>query len=295
MGAMIDGKAISGMILKETKSEILALKEKGITPRLRVIIIGEDPASVSYVTGKARTAREIGIDSETIRLPTSTTERELLALVQKLNSDRSVNAILVQSPLPDLISEERAFAAISPIKDADGFHPENIGLLTLGTPRVLPCTPWGIQELLVRSGNPPDGRHVVIVGRSNLVGRPLSILLSLKQSGSNATVTLCHSRTKDLKNHTLQADILVAAIGMAHCIKADLVPDDCVVIDVGVNRIPDASKKSGHRLVGDVEFDAVLPMVRAITPVPGGVGPMTVAMLMKNTVRLCRMQNEGSK
>ena len=290
MSALIDGKEISKAILEEVRSEVHALQAKGLVPKLKVILVGEDPASISYVTGKARTAQEVGMDAETIRLPSTTDQHDLVNLINRLNADVSVHGILVQSPLPDHLSEGQVFRAISPMKDVDCLHPENVGLLALGTPRVVPCTPMGILELLLRSGNSPEGKHVVIIGRSSLVGRPLSILLSLKRTGSNATVTLCHSSTRELKRYTLQAEVLVAAIGAADAIKKDMVPEGCVVIDVGINRIPDPSKRSGFRLVGDVDFEEVLPRVKAITPVPGGVGPMTVAMLMKNSVRLARLQ-----
>ena len=289
---IIDGRSIAEGVLKEVKEEVIHLEKKGVHPRLRVILVGEDPASLSYVAGKTSTARKIGMDSETIHLPADVSEREVISIVETLNADTSVHAILVQSPMPSHISEERVFSSISPVKDVDGLHPENMGLLALGRPRVIPCTPLGIQWLLLRSGNPPEGRHVVIVGRSNLVGRPLSILLSLKSPGSNATVTLCHSLTRDLSKYTLEADILVAAVGKPHAIRSEMVPAGCVVIDVGVNRIPDPSKRSGFRLVGDVEFESLLPKVKGITPVPGGVGPMTVAMLMKNVITLCKMQTK---
>lgn len=283
---IIDGNKIAADIRAELREKVKALKEeKGIVPGLAVILCGEDPASISYVTAKEKGCAEIGIMEETFRLSASVTEAELLKKLDSLNKDRKFNGILVQLPLPKHIDEAKITYAMSPDKDVDAFHPINVGKLLIGEPLFLPCTPHGIQHLLVRSGYDPGGKHMVICGRSNIVGKPLMAMMLQKKSGANATVTICHTGTKDMKNFTLQADILVAAMGQAEVIKADMVKPGVVVIDVGVNRIPDATKKSGFRLVGDVEFEPIKEKAEAITPVPGGVGPMTVTMLMMNTVR----------
>lgn len=291
MGAIIDGKRAAESVLAEVRGRVVALRRRGVTPGLRAVLLGDDPASVSYVRAKARACERVGVAAGTMRLPADTSVSDLLDRVRALNDDERVHGVLVQFPLPGHIPEEKVISAIRPEKDVDGLHPENLGLLARGTPRVVPCTPLGIQRLLTSSGNPPDGKHVVIVGRSHLVGRPLSILLSLKVPGANATVTLCHSQSVDLASHTLRADILVAAAGSPGTITSAMVPEGCVVIDVGVNRVPDPTRKSGYRLVGDADFSGLLPKVKAITPVPGGVGPMTVAMLVSNTVRACLRQH----
>ena len=282
---IIDGKSISSQIRNELKEEVKRLTDKGFQPGLVVILVGENPASQVYVGSKEKSCNELGIYSEAYRLPADASEEELLSLIDKLNNKKEIDGILVQLPLPEHINEENVLLRIDPDKDVDGFHPVNVGRMVIGNPRFLPCTPWGIQELLVRTNVDPSGKHVVVIGRSNIVGKPVACILVQKAKGANATVTICHSRTKNIEEITRQADILIAAIGQPKYVKADMVKDGAVVIDVGVNRIPDASKKSGTRLVGDVDFDAVKEKTSAITPVPGGVGPMTIAMLMMNTVK----------
>lgn len=287
---IISGVEIAAEIRAELKEKVKELKEKkGITPGLGVILVGEDPASVSYVRSKSRGSEEVGIYSETIRLPADTTEEQVLEAVDRLNKDPKFHGILVQLPLPKQIDESKVLNAIQPIKDVDGFHPVNVGKLLIGEPNYLPCTPHGIQQLLVRSGYDPAGKHVVICGRSNIVGKPLAAILMQKKPGANATVTVCHTRTKDLPSMTKQADILVAAMGRPKTITADMVKDGVVVIDVGVNRVEDATRKRGYRLVGDVDFDAIKEKAAAITPVPGGVGPMTVTMLLVNTAKAAQL------
>ena len=281
---LIDGKKIAAQIRAEVKAEVDALKKQGITPGLAVVIVGDDPASHVYVRGKARACDELGMNSFVHKLPANATERRVLNLVKRLNEDPKVHAFLVQSPLPKQIDENKIVKAIDPAKDADGFHPVNVGKLLIGEPAMMPCTPHGCQELLLRSGCNPAGKHVVIVGRSNIVGKPLAALLIQKAEGANATVTICHSRTKKLASITKQADILVAAIGVPEFVKGSMIKDGAVVIDVGVNRVEDKSNPRGYRLVGDVDFKAASKKARAITPVPGGVGPMTIAMLMQNAV-----------
>ena len=282
---IIDGKSISSQIRNELKEEVKRLTDKGFQPGLAVILVGENPASQVYVGSKEKSCNELGINSEAYRLEADTSEAELLSLIDKLNKKKEIDGILVQLPLPEHINEEKVLMKIDPDKDVDGFHPVNVGRMVIGNPRFLPCTPWGIQELLVRTNIDPSGKHVVVIGRSNIVGKPVACILVQKAKGANATVTICHSRTKNIEEITRQADILIAAIGQPKYVKADMVKDGAVVIDVGVNRIPDASKKSGTRLVGDVDFEAVKEKTSAITPVPGGVGPMTIAMLMMNTVK----------
>jgi methylenetetrahydrofolate dehydrogenase (NADP+)/methenyltetrahydrofolate cyclohydrolase len=262
--------------------------EKGVTPGLGVILVGEDPASVSYVTAKGKACDELGIYEETFRMPEDTSEETVLAKVEELNNDPKFHGILVQLPLPKHIDEEKVLLRINPEKDVDGFHPMNVGKMVVGKSAFLPCTPHGIQELLMRSGNDPAGKHVVIVGRSNIVGKPMMNILVQKAEGANATVTVCHTRTKDMAAMTTQADILIVAAGVPEMIKADMVKDGAVVIDVGVNRIGmKPSKKDPNRMVadlrGDVAFDEVKEKASFITPVPGGVGPMTITMLMVNT------------
>jgi len=281
---IISGKEVSARIREELKGRVLRLKEKGITPGLGVVLVGEDPASVSYVTAKAKGSEEIGMFEQTIFLPAAVSEDEVLSLVDKLNRDPRFNGVLVQLPLPKWVSSDKVINFISPEKDVDGFHPINVGKLLRGEPCPLPCTPYGVVEMLSRSGHSPEGKHVVICGRSNIVGKPLAALLIQKKKGANATVTICHTGTKNLPHFTLQADILVAAMGAPKAITADMVREGCVVIDVGVNRVPDPSAPKGFRLVGDCDFAAIKEKAAAITPVPGGVGPMTVTMLLKNTV-----------
>jgi len=282
---IIDGKQTAAEMREEMKTELAALKEQhNLVPGLAVVLVGEDPASQVYVRNKKKTCDELGILSLEHRLPADTPEQDLLDLVDELNGDDRVHGILVQLPLPDHIDETKILLAIRPDKDVDGFHPVNVGKMLIGEPAFLPCTPHGVQVLLVRSGVDPSGKHVVIVGRSNIVGKPVAAILMQKKDGANATVTVCHSRTKDLAEVTRQGDILVAAIGRPQMVTADMVKPGAAVIDVGVNRIEDSSRKSGYRLVGDVDFEAVKEVAGYITPVPGGVGPMTITMLMANTI-----------
>ena len=287
---VIDGKLMAEEIRGEVAEETHALKERsGITPGLAAVLVGSDPASAVYVRNKRRACDEAEMFSETFELPEETSQEELIALVRQLNADPRFHGILVQLPLPPHIEEREVILAIDPDKDVDGMHPINGGRLLEGNPRFLPATPAGVQQMLVRSGNDPAGKHVVIVGRSNIVGKPLSVLLMQKASGANATVTVCHTGTRDLAALTRQADIVVAAIGRPRALTADMVADGAVVIDVGINRVDDATRKSGYRLVGDVDYDAVAEKASAITPVPGGVGPMTIAMLLTNTLRAARL------
>jgi methylenetetrahydrofolate dehydrogenase (NADP+)/methenyltetrahydrofolate cyclohydrolase len=286
---LISGKEVAKTIREELSQKVAALKtEKGVTPGLGVILVGEDPASVSYVTAKGKACDELGIFEETFRMPEDTSEEAVLAKVEELNNDPKFHGILVQLPLPKHIDEEKVLLKINPEKDVDGFHPMNVGKMVVGKSAFLPCTPHGIQELLMRSGNDPAGKHVVIVGRSNIVGKPMMNILVQKAEGANATVTVCHTRTKDMAAMTTQADILIVAAGVPEMIKANMVKDGAVVIDVGVNRIGmKPSKKDPNRMVadlrGDVAFDEVKEKASFITPVPGGVGPMTITMLMVNT------------
>ncbi|MHB8095544.1 MAG: bifunctional 5,10-methylenetetrahydrofolate dehydrogenase/5,10-methenyltetrahydrofolate cyclohydrolase [Candidatus Aminicenantales bacterium] len=281
---IISGKEVSAEIRIELKARVERLKARGVTPGLGVVLVGEDPASVSYVTAKAKGAEEIGIFEETIRLSPEASEEEILTTVDRLNRDPRFNGILVQLPLPKWVSPDKVINFISADKDVDGFHPINVGKLLRGEPCPLPCTPYGVVQLLSRSGYSPEGRHVVICGRSNIVGKPLAALLMQKKKGANATVTICHTGTKDLPYFTRQADILVAAMGAPRAITADMIREGCVVIDVGVNRVPDATSPRGYRLAGDCDFEGMKEKAAAITPVPGGVGPMTVTMLLMNTV-----------
>jgi methylenetetrahydrofolate dehydrogenase (NADP+)/methenyltetrahydrofolate cyclohydrolase len=281
---IIDGKQVAAEMRAELKAEVARLKEQGIVPGLGVILVGEDPASKSYVTAKERACEEIGIYSDDHRLDASISQQELMALVETMNHDPKINGILVQLPLPGGLNESDVLLAIDPAKDVDGFHPVSVGKMVVGEKAFLPCTPHGIIQLLIRSGVKIEGAEVVIVGRSNIVGKPLANMLIQKNDMGNATVTVCHTRTKHLSSHTKRADILIAAAGRPNTITADMVKDDVVVIDVGVNRVEDATKKRGYRLVGDVDFEAVKEKASLITPVPGGVGPMTITMLLYNTV-----------
>ncbi len=287
--ALIDGKAVAAEIRSELVEEVKALARRGVTPGIAVVLVGENPASQVYVRMKKKACAELGVASFAHDLPASCTEKRLLNLIAKLNADPKVHGILVQLPLPKQIDEQRVLNAIDPAKDVDGFHPMNVGKLLNGEKAFLPCTPAGCQELLVRSGHSPEGKHVVIVGRSNIVGKPMAAILMQKAPGANATVTVCHSRTKNLSAVTKQADILIAAIGVPEFVKANMVKDGVVVIDVGVNRVEDPKAERGYRLVGDVDFENVRKKAKAITPVPGGVGPMTITMLMKNTVESATM------
>jgi len=281
---IISGKDVSATIRDELKVRASRLKDRGVVPGLAVVLVGEDPASVSYVTAKAKAAEEIGIFETTIRLPAASSEEEILRTVDGLNRDARYNGFLVQLPLPKHVGAEKVINLISPEKDVDGFHPVNVGKMLRGEPCPLPCTPYGVLQLLVRSGHSPEGRHVVVCGRSNIVGKPLAAMLIQKKKGANATVTVCHTGTPDLARFTLQADILVAAMGVPQAIKAEMVRPGAVVIDVGVNRVSDPAAAKGFRLVGDVDFEPIKEKAAAITPVPGGVGPMTVTMLMMNTI-----------
>ena len=287
---IIYGKEISAQIRVELKERVDRLKARGVTPGLGVVLVGEDPASVSYVTAKAKGAEEIGMFEETIRLLPTSTEEELLATVDRLNRDPRFNGILVQLPLPKWVNPDKVISFISVEKDVDGFHPINVGKLLRGEPCAIPCTPYGVVQMLIRSGYSPEGKHVVICGRSNLVGKPLAALLVQKKKGANATVTICHTGTKDLPSFTKQADILVAAMGAPRVITAGMIREGCVVIDVGVNRVPDPASPKGFRLAGDCDFEGMLEKAEAITPVPGGVGPMTVTMLLMNTVEAAERQ-----
>ena len=292
---IIDGTKIAAQIREQLSFRISGLKVSGITPGLAVILVGNDPASESYVRGKGKAAEELGIYSRQINLPETISEDALIRQVDYLNADPRVHGILVQSPLPSHLDENKVVLRIDPAKDVDGFHPMNVGKMLIGVPGLLPATPHGIQELLIRTGNDPAGKHVVVVGRSNLVGKPVAAILMQKAKGANATVTICHSGTVDLAKHTRQADILIAAMGKPRFIKADMVKDGAVVIDVGVTREEDPLAKKGYRLVGDVDFEAVARKAKAITPVPGGVGPMTVAMLLVNTVTAAEEQTHRSQ
>jgi methylenetetrahydrofolate dehydrogenase (NADP+)/methenyltetrahydrofolate cyclohydrolase len=287
---IIYGKEISAQIRVELKERVDRLKARGITPGLGVVLVGEDPASISYVTAKAKGAEEIGMFEETIRLLPTSTEEDVLAAVDRLNRDPKFNGVLVQLPLPKWVNLDKVISFISVEKDVDGSHPVNVGRLLRGEPCAIPCTPYGIVQMLTRSGYSPEGKHVVICGRSNLVGKPLAALLVQKKKGANATVTICHTGTKDLPRFTKQADILVAAMGAPRIITADMIREGCVVIDVGVNRVPDPASPKGFRLAGDCDFDGMLAKAEAITPVPGGVGPMTVTMLLLNTVEAAERQ-----
>ena len=281
----IDGRAIAAQIVAELAPRVGALQQRGVVPGLAFVRVGEDPASKVYVGRKEKACAELGIYSETLVLPENTTEAELLSRIENFNGDNRLHGILVQAPLPRHISESRIYSRVSPTKDVDGFHPENVGKLMLGDATGFrPCTPAGVMELLVRSGVKTDGAEVVVLGRGNIVGKPMAAMLCQKGKGANATVTICHSATRDVAAHCRRADILVAAMGMPLFVKADMVKPGAIVIDVGVNRIPDASSPTGTRLVGDVDFKAVAEVAAKITPNPGGVGPMTIAMLLQNTV-----------
>jgi methylenetetrahydrofolate dehydrogenase (NADP+)/methenyltetrahydrofolate cyclohydrolase len=291
---ILDGKATAKQVRSELKERVAKLREAGTTPRLVVVLVGDDPASHVYVRNKGRAARKIGIDAETRELPADTPQDELEGLVRELAEDGSVHGILVQLPLPDGLDEERVVRCIPPEKDVDGLHPVNVGDLARGTPRFAPCTPAGCIELLDRAGVKVSGRHVVIVGRSNLVGRPLASLLLLKGARGDATVTVCHSRSRELADIVRGGDIVVAAVGRPNTITADMVKPGAVVVDVGINRIDDPSTESGSRLVGDVDYEPVEKVASWITPVPGGVGPMTIAMLLANTVQSAEAHAQSS-
>lgn len=280
---IIDGKLISAQIKEEIKKEVIKLKEeKNITPGLAFIIVGDNPASVSYVKSKGKACEELGFFSVTNALPENTSESEVLDLISKYNEDKKIHGILVQLPVPKHINELKIIESINYKKDVDGFHPQNIGRLIIGADCFISCTPYGIIEMIRRSNIETKGKNAVVIGRSNIVGKPIANLLMKKSFSS--TVTVCHSYTKDIKEHTLNADIIIAAIGKPNFVTADMIKEGCVIIDVGINRIPDATRKSGSRLVGDVDFNGCIDKCSRITPVPGGVGLMTIAMLMKNTL-----------
>jgi len=289
MRNLIDGRAIAEKVYVDLRTQMAELKSKGVTPGLAVVLVGDNPASRTYVRSKDKMSRELGLHSVKLELPASTTQSELLSRVDELNRDSKVHGILVQSPPPKQINEAAIVRALDPRKDVDGFHPLNVAKLAMGDPTgFVPCTPLGVQRLLIESKIDIAGAYVVVLGRSMIVGKPVALLLMQKAKGGDATVTVAHSRSKNLKEITRSADILIAAIGRAHFVKAEHVREDAVVIDVGINRVDDKSNARGYRLVGDVAFDEVAPKASAITPVPGGVGPMTIAMLMSNTVKAAR-------
>ena len=286
---LIDGKKIADVMRADLEPEIAALRARGTVPGLAVVLVGENPASQVYVRMKGRACEQLGMRSETIRLAAETTEDELLAVIARLNADAGIHGMLVQLPLPKHINETRVLHAILPGKDVDGFHPENIGKVSIGDPTGFrPATPYGVQQMLVRAGVDTRGAHVVIVGRSNIVGRPMASLLLHKGAGADATVTVCHSRTRDIGAVTRQADILIVAMGKAEFVRGDMVRQGAAVVDVGVNRVDDPAAAKGYRLVGDVAFAEAAEVASRITPVPGGVGPMTITMLLYNTVQAAR-------
>jgi len=286
---IIDGKRIAADIKREVLGGTKAFASAhGSPPGLAFILVGNNPASESYVRSKGKACEELGFYSVTEKVPAEIPEKDLLAMVHRFNADAKVHGLLVQLPLPKHINEQKVIEAVDPKKDVDGFHPFNVGRLVLGLDTLKPCTPAGIQELLIRSGNDPAGKHVVIVGRSNIVGKPIANILLQKQSGANAVVTVVHTGAKDLTRFTKEADILIAAIGRAYAITGGMLKEGCVVIDVGINRIDDPSTPKGYRLVGDVDFESASKVAKAITPVPGGVGPMTIAMLMRNTLEAAK-------
>lgn len=290
---IIDGKKIATEIKDELKLAVAELIKNGKNvPGLVTILVGDSPASESYVKSKAKSCLEIGMRSKIEKLSAETTEAELLELVEKYNNDKDYHGILVQLPVPKHINEDKIIDAISPKKDVDGFHPMSVGNLVIGKDTFAPCTPAGIQELLIRYGIETKGRHVVVIGRSNLVGKPITNIMLQKKEGANAVVTICHSAAKNIEQYTRQADILIAAIGVPNFVKGDMVKDGVVVIDVGINRVEDSTRPKGYRIVGDVDFDNVAPKSSYITPVPGGVGLMTVAMLLKNTLKAYNLYGE---
>jgi methylenetetrahydrofolate dehydrogenase (NADP+)/methenyltetrahydrofolate cyclohydrolase len=295
MPNLIDGRAIAEKVYVDLRGEIAELKSRGQTPGLAVVLVGDNPASRTYVRSKDKMSRELGLYSLKLELPAATSQQELLAIVEKLNCDPAIHSILVQSPPPKHIDEAAIVRALDPRKDVDGFHPLNVAKLAMGdSTGFVPCTPLGVQRLLIESGIDIAGAHIVILGRSMIVGKPLALLFMQKAKGGDATVTVAHSRSKNLEEITRSADILIAAIGRAEFVKAGHVRDGAVVVDVGINRVEDATRERGYRLVGDVAFDEVSKKAAAITPVPGGVGPMTIAMLMSNTVKACRQLSNAN-
>jgi methylenetetrahydrofolate dehydrogenase (NADP+)/methenyltetrahydrofolate cyclohydrolase len=283
---LLDGKALAATIKAEVKHSL----PEGARPVLALVQVGEDPASSVYVRSKVRSCEECGLESRYIHLDQDIAQKELLKTLHDLNADASVNGILLQLPIPKQLDSDQAIAAIDPLKDVDGFHPHSLGMLVAGKPRFVPCTPLGIHELLIRNGVDTSGKHAVVLGRSVIVGKPMALLLAVKGDGANATVTICHSRTRDLEEHTARADIVIAAMGQAQLVTGEMVKDGVVIVDVGMNRIEDKTKKKGYRLVGDVDFESCAKKASYITPVPGGVGPMTVAMLMSNTLKAFNLQ-----
>ena len=293
---IIDGAKTAQEVRAEVAEGVVALKrEHGVTPGLTVILVGEDPASAVYVRNKQRAATEAGMTASDIKLPDDTSQADLLAHVDSVNRDPGIHGLLVQLPLPGHLSENAVIEAISPMKDVDGLHPFSMGRLMAGRPRFVPATPSGMQQLLMRWGHDPEGAHVVVCGRSNIVGKPVAMLLAQRQRGANATVTVCHTRTRDLAAVTRQADILIAAVGVPEFVTGDMVSEGVVVIDVGINRVDDPSRRRGYRLAGDVHFESVASKAAAITPVPGGVGPMTIAMLLSNTLHAARLSVEPER
>ena len=291
---LLDGVAMGRAIRQEVAAEVAQLATAGIKPGLAVVLVGEDPASQVYVRSKGKACEEAGMHSVTIRLPDTTSQEELLATIDRLNADPAIHGMLVQLPLPKRMNSDQVLRRIDPRKDVDGFHPENVGKLVTGDPTAFrPATPYGVQQMLIRSGIETKGAHAVIVGRSNIVGKPMANLLIQNGPGGDATVTVCHSRSRDLPSLTRQADILVVAIGKAEFLTSDMVRPGAVVIDVGINRVDDATREKGYRLCGDVNFEPMAAIASAITPVPGGVGPMTIAMLLKNTLQAAELTRAG--
>ena len=289
---IIDGNAVGKALREELRAEVADMKSRGVVPGLTVVLVGEDAASQVYVRMKGKAADELGMKSETIRLPADTSEADLLSLIDRLNADTAVHGILVQLPLPKHMNSQKVLLRMSPEKDVDGFHPVSVGRLVIGDRTGFrPCTPAGVQELLVRSGVDPRGQHLVVVGRSLIVGRPVANIFLQDAPGANATVTVCHTKTRDLKSITLQGDILVAAAGRPEVVTGDMIKPGAVVVDVGVNRVDAPGTEKGYKLVGDVKFSEAVEVASMITPVPGGVGPMTIALLMKNTVQAARQQS----
>jgi len=287
---IMSGKEVAKQMRAEMTTVVEQLKkEHEVVPGLAVVLVGDNPASISYVTGKKKACKEVGIKSVEHKFDADLPEEDLLKLIDELNGDPAINGILVQLPLPKHIDENKVLNAIDPAKDVDGFHPVNLGKMLIGEKCFLPCTPHGVQQLMLRSGIEVSGKHVVVVGRSNIVGKPVANILFQKKEGANATVTVCHTGTKDMAYFTKQADILIVAAGYPNTVTADMVSDGVVVVDVGVNRVPDESKKSGFRLAGDVDYDGVSEKASAISPVPGGVGPMTITMLLYNTIDSAKM------
>jgi len=282
---LLDGKKVSEQIIEEIKAEVEVLKKEGKkTPHLAVVLVGNNPASETYVGSKIKTCERVGFQSSLIRLPDTISEEALLNKIYELNDDPSIDGFIVQSPLPKHISDSKVIHGISSRKDVDGFHPENLGRMALNMPAFIPATPFGVMQLLDRYNIPTSGKHCVVMGRSHIVGLPMSMLMLRNSKPGNCTVTVCHSKTVDVKKYTLQADILIVATGQTESVTADMVKEGAVVVDVGISRVPDASKKSGYRIAGDVKFDEVAPKCSYITPVPGGVGPMTIASLLMNTL-----------